>query len=63
MPFSVSKPRKGAYSKVLLNVDPSRKRCQNLMYQLASKTKSKHDFLDIIILGIDLVKLKKKVFL
>jgi hypothetical protein len=30
------------------------------MYQLASKTKSKHDFLDIIILGIDLVKLKKK---
>jgi hypothetical protein len=26
------------------------------MYQLASKTKSKHDFLDIIILGIDLVK-------
>lgn len=32
------------------------------MYQLASKTKSKHDFLDIIILGINLVKLKKKCF-
>lgn len=31
------------------------------MYQLASKTKSEHDFLDIIILGIDLIKLKKSI--